>query len=85
MCAQRYRTPDIVRQDGRVLDFEMGEEGAEGLGLGCDGGVVLVVFEVSMRGCICGSWIGGSWVGELRLAIAWHVVEEDAVGFGELG
>lgn len=56
----------------------MGEEGAEGGGLGCDGGVVLVVFEI-----LAGGWVRRFGVGELRLAVARHVVDEDAVVFGE--
>ena len=58
--------------------MEVGEEGAEGGGLGCDGSVVLVVFENLARG-----WVWRFGVGELRLAVAWHVVDEGAVVFGE--
>lgn len=48
----------------------MGEEGGEGEGLCCDGSVVLV----SLVG-----GVGIGVVGELRLAVAWEVVEQDAV------
>ena len=59
--------------------MEVGEKGAEGEGLGYDGGVGLGFgFEVLLGG----GWV---WVGELRLPVAGEVVEEDAVGLGDWG
>ena len=57
-------------------------KGGKGMGLGCDGGVglvVVLVLGVRVGRLVDGVVLGGFLRLRLRLPVAWEVIEEDLV------